>query len=662
MGKFSQYYLVYLNLGINWILFRLIYYLKRKLRIFVFLSYINQIKRNYNYLYFYSNQDVKNTANNIILQNRHTKYTSSTFPFKTINTVEEAEEILKGRFSFFSNKSVEMNFPPNWSKTEDIFRKTKDIHWSLLSDFQYGDIKKIWEINRFSFVYSLCRSYYITNDDRYALCFWNLVEDWELNNKVDHGINWKCGQEISIRIIAWSYALFCFWNNKHTTKIRINIIQNLFCSHGYRIASNLKYSEQQYNNHSLSEAIGLWTISVLWPGLKESPKWKKIGNNMLLKQINELVYDDGSFSQHSVNYHRFYMHLVIWYISLSLANNEKVNQTLKQSLEKSSIWLKTLIVGSEGEVPNYGANDGTLLFHLTNCKYTDFRPVIQTSEIILNKKKYFNDGPWDEEAYWLSNINLNSLKNIRTCNDNANYVNQSYKRLSSNNSFLFVNSPAYYLHRMNQADMLHIDYWYKGTNLLIDPGTYSYNQPDPWNNSLYKSSVHNTITINEEDHSERVSRFLLLPWSKSLFNVDVNKDNNKNTYIFKSNSVSQKYKITHIRKIINISKDQWQISDRLVTDQNLKWEINWLIKDLNYKIEVKNNKILGLTFSLKNELFMMDFSPAINKEQLIINRASNNSIYGWSSNYYLTKKPAISLKIRLNTINECVFTTSLRHQ
>ncbi|MFP3472466.1 heparinase II/III family protein, partial [Micrococcus sp. SIMBA_144] len=78
----------------------------------------------------------------------------------------------------------------------------------LSSDF--GDIKWIWELSRFSFVYPLVRAYTTTKDEKYAIDFWEMFEDFVKHNPPELGANYKCGQEMSFRIMAWTFGLNIF--------------------------------------------------------------------------------------------------------------------------------------------------------------------------------------------------------------------------------------------------------------------------------------------------------------------------------------------------------------------------------------------------------------------------------------------------------------------
>src|SRR5699024_10020358 len=102
----------------------------------------------------------------------------------------------------------------------------KEKHWLDISDLSndFGDIKFIYELSRFGFIYKLVRAFVLTRDDRYVKKFWELIDDWIESNPLEYGVNYKCGQEISIRLMAWVFGLFAFKEHAETTPKRVTTI------------------------------------------------------------------------------------------------------------------------------------------------------------------------------------------------------------------------------------------------------------------------------------------------------------------------------------------------------------------------------------------------------------------------------------------------------
>jgi len=67
---------------------------------------------------------------------------------------------------------------------------------------------------------------------------------------------------------------------------------------------------------------------------------------------------------------------------------------------KNSVLLLYQLQAENGDVPNYGSNDGALMFPLTSCEYRDFRPVLNTVYTLIEGKRLYEPGYYDEELLW----------------------------------------------------------------------------------------------------------------------------------------------------------------------------------------------------------------------------------------------------------------------
>ena len=156
----------------------------------------------------------------------------------------------------------EIQIPPNWHENPITHEKiSHPFHdWWEIPDFESGagDIKTIWEISRFGWSINLALSSF--NGSQESLKTLNdWLNDWILNNKPYKGPNWKCGQETSIRLINLAMAsLFV-----EVTEKSKPILSQFIETHLRRIELTSGYAISQKNNHSISEAAGLY-IGGLW--------------------------------------------------------------------------------------------------------------------------------------------------------------------------------------------------------------------------------------------------------------------------------------------------------------------------------------------------------------------------------------------------------------
>ena len=141
------------------------------------------------------------------------------------DAVTSAEEVLRGYVRMFAHTPKEVGDDPEWAANvfTGIAAPTEQ-HWSKINDFNHGDIKIIWDVSRFGFTYPLVRAYWRTGDERYARRFWALVESWLNANPPQIGPNWKCGQEASLRVMAWCFGLYGFIDSPETTPERVHAL------------------------------------------------------------------------------------------------------------------------------------------------------------------------------------------------------------------------------------------------------------------------------------------------------------------------------------------------------------------------------------------------------------------------------------------------------
>jgi hypothetical protein len=128
-------------------------------------------------------------------------------PWNPQIAVSEAEDILAGVLRYFEHTPYTIGFPPDWHlDPRTNIHVDAQKHWSQIPEYGAYDIKFIWEASRFTQVYALVRAYALQKDERFAKAFWTLVEDWAGKNPPQRGPNWMCGQETSLRMLAWCFG------------------------------------------------------------------------------------------------------------------------------------------------------------------------------------------------------------------------------------------------------------------------------------------------------------------------------------------------------------------------------------------------------------------------------------------------------------------------
>jgi asparagine synthase (glutamine-hydrolysing) len=561
------------------------------------------------------------------------------------SAVNAAEKLSQGVFTYFSHTPVATGCPPAWHRNPfSQYEFSRKQHWSEIDEFAAGDIKLVWEPNRFSFIYMLVRAYWRTGDERYAELFWQLVEDWRIHNPPQQGVNWKCGQEISFRVMAWCFGLYGFLESAPTTAERVAMLAQMIAVSGQRIAANLSYALNQNNNHGISEGAGLWTIGLLFPEFRVARMWQDTGRQVLETQGEHLIYNDGAFSQHSVNYHRVMLHDYLWSLRLGEQHEHRLSATLCRQVRKAAEWLYQIQDERSGRVPNFGANDGALVLPLTNCDYLDFRPVLQSAHHATNGTRCYVNGIWDEELLWLCGPDALRTPLAAPARVDLHASDGGYHTLRSPQSFAFVRCGAF-RHRPGEADLLHVDLWWRGQNIASDAGTYSYNAPAPWNNSLAHTAHHNTVTVDGLDQMERVNKFLWLPWAsgrvrcfkQSLQETLTYWEGEHDGYARLPDPVSCR------RGILRVAEEWWVVVDVLRGATQHRYRLHWLFCNYHYRW---NEAARSLTLRTPAGRYYMQMATLADNVEVSLVRADHEGPRGWRSPYYYFREPAISVGLQ----------------
>jgi hypothetical protein len=431
--------------------------------------------------------------------------------------VAQSQALLGGRFRFFARHVRAVGFPPDWSATPFVSgpSRSSDIHWSQVSDSAGGDIKGQWELSRFGFVYLLARAWRHSHDDTFAAAFWQLVLDWREHNPPNTGAQWRCGQETAFRMMAWCFGTGAFAESVETTPERLARLAEMVAVSAARIEANIAYALSQENNHGISESLGLWTAALVLPDHPSAGRWEALGRKHLEEQARELIYADGTFAQHSINYHRLMLHDYLWAIVLGKAKGKTLSRELLKRVGRAGEFLRDVTDSRTGLAPNTGANDGALILPLTDCDYRDMRPTVQALALLCTGRPVLPAGPWDDLAGWLG---------LETAADGGKdeteappsrdevYGDGGVVVLRGKTTRGIIRCTPHYRHRPSHADQLHLDLWVGEENVLRDAGSFSYNCDPPWQTYFRSTAAHNTVEFDGRDQMPRLGRFLYGAW------------------------------------------------------------------------------------------------------------------------------------------------------
>ncbi len=397
--------------------------------------------------------------------------------------------------------------PPDWfaNPFSNTAQPDASRDWWRIPDFGTGDIKGLWELSRMDWTVAWATT--AACGDVPALERLNLwLADWADRNPPYKGPNWKCGQEASIRVMHLVTAAWVLGQDGNPEQGLIDLLS----THLQRIAPTMSYAIGQQNNHGTSEAAALFIGGSFLAGHdRRADTWARKGRHWLEERAVTLIEADGSFSQHSLTYHRVLLD------SYALAESWRrhrglpsFSQRLMARLRAATDWLWSMTDAKTGDAPNIGANDGARLLQLTGTDYRDFRPSVQLASALFCGADAFGPGPWTTPLRWLGVADGNSSP----APPSQSFDHGGYHVLRIGATMAVLRYPRFRF-RPSQADALHLDLWHDGINLLRDAGTFSYNaEGAEW---FSGTAAHNTVTFDGRDQMPRLGRFLFGDWLKS---------------------------------------------------------------------------------------------------------------------------------------------------
>ncbi len=530
------------------------------------------------------------------------------------------------RFRYFDGKYTANSDVPDWHSNilTGKVSPNADLPWWRIEDFnpELGDIKGVWEASRFNWV--ICFAQQVRCGQGDALITLNAwLNDWLSHNQLYNGVNWKCGQEASLRVMHLALGALLLSQTRNTSPALISLIK----AHLKRISPTIMYAVAQDNNHGTSEAAALY-IGGSWLTLNsdaDGEKWQAQGLKWLENRAVKLIEDDGSFSQYSVTYHRVmldtYSLVEVWRKKQGL---QRFSDRLYASLKKATNWLFYFFTNIDnGDAPNLGANDGARIIPLTDTDYRDFRPSVQlASALFYGKLAYTGEGSFNLPMQWLQ---LKTPVATLTPKTSRDFDNGGYAYIANDQVELYLRYPKFKF-RPSQCDALHIDLWVNNKNLFRDGGTFSYNAGQKYIDYYGGVKSHNSVAFDEHDQMPRLRRFLLGEWLTTSFKKPLRASDNSQTFAV---GYKDRFACEH-KRFIELFNQKLLITDKLSGFKN-KAVLRFRLAPSNWQI-VDN--------ALSSELCTINFSANVEIKRLELTTGFESRYY-----YHESEIPVIELEI-----------------
>jgi hypothetical protein len=441
-----------------------------------------------------------------------------TYPNGVQACLERAESLLLGHYEIFGHEISSPSGSVAWGRDPIHGRDwPKDFYADLdtRDGTKIGGVKWVWELNRHHHLLSLAKAYLLTRDERYAREVCDQILDWIDDNPPLIGVNWASPLEIAIRLINWTWSLAFIQGSDVLKKdVFSRILTSIVEQVGHVERHQSAYSSA--NNHLIGEATGLTVVGLAFPDLPKAETWCQKGLSILGAEIDKQIYPDGVPTEQSLSYLLFILEFNILAWELARRNGITQDPRWYDRLDVASTFLASLLK-NRGKLPAIGDADDAYVLRLDDHpEASRVHSILASAAAILGRADLKEAAPiWDEKSHWLLGDQgeraFQALEHSTTEPTSRIFPDGGYVVLQSERAHVLWDcGPLGYLSTAahGHADALSFTLAVDGHSILVDPGTYAYQEGGVWRDYFRSTRAHNTIVVNHRDQSEMHGDFL----------------------------------------------------------------------------------------------------------------------------------------------------------
>ena len=444
------------------------------------------------------------------------------------STIAEAEELLAHQASFFALQREPLGDRIDWNRDYSSGKRVPTNYAPSLdyrNPDEVGDVKYIWELGRMQHLTRLAQAWRFTRDERFAQEIVEQISEWIDQCPHMMGIHWTSPMETGLRLISWTWAFHLI---RDWPGIDDEFCGLLICSvHQHLLFIDRNYSLfSSANNHLIAEASGAFVAASYWMGLRCSDRIRRRARKHLIRECERQNFTDGVNNEQTFGYDFFVWDLLLIPALMARSDGEDFPIEYWDRLERKAEFL-AWVSDCQGNTPNVGDEDDGLAVNLGGDHRRPILGLIDTAATVWQRddfRRYGGDVAYEKTAWLLGTSNLSrqecsgvaagtsSKRNSRSFYDGGYHVFREGSDSTNEVLLVFDAGPmgekctAAHGH----ADALSLCLHVGGEPILIDPGTYSY-QDTPRRHYYRATAQHNTLCFGEMDQGEYLNRFL---WGK----------------------------------------------------------------------------------------------------------------------------------------------------
>lgn len=430
---------------------------------------------------------------------------------ETQNIVAEADEICRHRFRLLGYPSLDYGAEIDWHLDAVHGLRSPLIPWFKINflDFsEVGDHKVTWELSRHQHLVTLAKAWLLTRKEVYLREIVAQWYSWQRANPYPLGLNWASSLEIAFRSLAWIWV--------HHMVAPSRCLPGGFLADLQRaLAFNARVIERYLstyfspNTHLLGEAVALFFIGTLYPGIPSSENLRNNSWKIIEEQAFRQVRADGIYFEQSLYYHVYALDFFLHARLLAARNGRRIPAEFDAVLKKMLVVVQALF--RNGSIDSFGDDDGGRVFNPRRNRAEHLTDPLAIGSALFKNEMFSAGCALTEEAIWLLGEQAlacldrtaaeDSSSSSQSFADGGIYIVDGAEPLSEQ---LVIDAGPQGTGRSGHghADALSLKLAFSGRSWLVDAGTYCYIGQDDDRDRFRGTPAHNTLTVDGLDQAE----------------------------------------------------------------------------------------------------------------------------------------------------------------
>lgn len=362
-----------------------------------------------------------------------------------------------------------------------------------------ADVKVPWELSRLQ---HLTRLAIIAKqegtEESTSLYIKSEILSWIDCNPYKESVNWTCAMEVAIRAVNMVFIALLLPNQLFRDEVFYKeFIKILFC-HGLFIIRNLETYDEYYNNHYLSDLLGLQWIGLFCEehlsddDKRVVKKWYSFAHKELESECQKQVFLDGTDYESSIAYHRYVTELFCLSVYIDRIYAKEPGISILNTLPRMIGFMEEVRM-PDGILPMIGDSDDGRVLIFENYSHWNK----SSTDFLLERIDQYIKGDLSIPLLSVSSPSMSSVA----------YEDSGYYLLRNDKVYCLTHCGPLSLHGHgghSHNDQLSVIIAFKGIGFIVDSGTGSYSGYPDLRNYFRSTKAHSTVEVIGHEQNELI--------------------------------------------------------------------------------------------------------------------------------------------------------------